>query len=311
MSRVFEALTKASEEKKQKIQKPSGDVETGLRELGQTEIESHGVTLPMHDNGHREETPPLPLPSANGHKSWRERLEEVFFGWDLRKYHNYPIVALENDSPASEQYKILREQIKRLRTDAGINTFTVTSPVKRDGKTTIAVNLAAVLALDYDEKVLLIDGDLRAPGVHRYFNAPGLPGLAEYLASGAKMSIKSLVQETFLPSLHVVPAGKPSHLSSELLARGKMKQAMEEIKAEFPRHRLIIDSPPVLSTPDPLVIARHVDGVLLVVRAGKTPRDYLTKALQSLNSSKIMGVVLNGAELGLSSKYYYYTRGVA
>jgi Mrp family chromosome partitioning ATPase len=85
-----------------------------------------------------------------------------------------------------------------------------------------------------------------------------------------------------------------------------MKQVMEAAWAEFPGYHIIIDSPPILSTPDPMVIARHVDGVLLVVRAGKTPRDYLTKALQTLNSNKVMGVVLNGAE-GISSKYYYYS----
>jgi len=86
-----------------------------------------------------------------------------------------------------------------------------------------------------------------------------------------------------------------------------MKDVLEEARADFPGYQIIIDSPPILSTPDPLVIAGHVDGVLVVVRAGKTPREYLTKALQTLNSSKVMGVVLNGAEMGMASKYYYYT----
>jgi Mrp family chromosome partitioning ATPase len=86
-----------------------------------------------------------------------------------------------------------------------------------------------------------------------------------------------------------------------------MKQLMEEARVEFPGHQIIIDSPPILSTPDPMVIARHVDGVLVVMRASKTPRDYLTKALQSLNSSKVVGVVLNGVDLGMASKYYYYS----
>ena len=69
----------------------------------------------------------------------------------------------------------------------------------------------------------------------------------------------------------------------------------------------MIDTPPILATPDPLVVARHVDGVLLVVRASKTPRDYVTKSIQLLNSTKLMGIVLNGAELGMGSKYYYYS----
>jgi protein-tyrosine kinase len=242
-------------------------------------------------------------PVTNGDKSRRERIEEWLLGWGLWRYNSYPIVALEKESPASEQYKILREQVKQ----AGIRSLSVTSPVKRDGKTTVAVNLAATLSLDYEESVLLIDGDLRNPGVHKYFDARQSPGLTDYLGSNTKMNLKNLVQETFLPGLRILSSGKPSHLASELLAKERMKQILNEAQAQFPGHRIIIDSPPILSTPDPLVIARYVDGVLLVVRAGKTPRDYLTKAIQSLNSSKVMGVVLNGADLGLSSKYYYYS----
>jgi protein-tyrosine kinase len=107
--------------------------------------------------------------------------------------------------------------------------------------------------------------------------------------------------------LRFLPAGKPSHLASELLAKERMNEILEKAKAEFPGHHIIIDSPPVLSTPDPLIIAHYVDAVLVVVRAGKTPREYLTKALQSLSSTKVMGVVLNGADLGIASKYYYYS----
>jgi capsular exopolysaccharide synthesis family protein len=245
--------------------------------------------------------------TANAGKSWRERIEELLFGWDLGRYQKYPIVSLEKDSAASEQYKMLREQIKRLRNDSGIETFSITSPIKRDGKTTVAVNLAAALALDYEERVLLIDGDLRAPGVHRYFNAPLSPGLSDYLTSPSNVSVTSLIRKTFVAGLQILPAGKTSHLSSELLAKDEMKRLMAKVRSEFPGHKIIIDSPPILSTPDPIVIARLVDGVLLVIRAEKTPREYLTKALQALNSRKLMGIVLNGANMGISSKYYYYT----
>jgi capsular exopolysaccharide synthesis family protein len=239
-------------------------------------------------------------------KTWRERIEELFFGWDLGRYATHPIVALEEESPASEQYKILREQIKRLRTEAGIRTIGITSPVKRDGKTTIAVNLAAAIALDYEQKVLLIDADLRAPSVHLYFNEKQGTGLADYLGSSAAREIKSLIQETHLSGLSFIPAGKPSRFASELLAKEQMARLLEEIRVELPDHIVIVDSPPVLATPDPLVIGRQVDGIIMVIRAGKTPKDYLAKALSAFNENKILGVVLNGADMGLSSKYYYY-----
>jgi protein-tyrosine kinase len=307
MSRVFEALTKASEERRHQPTEVDEPVLHIPANKAAEELEVSPSRMRVSNNGRAVEMPYLARTPPVESKSWREKLEEWFFGWDLRRYNNFPIVALEKDSPAAEQYKILREQIKRLRTESGIRTFSITSPVKRDGKTTIAVNLAAVLALDYEEKVLLIDGDLRAPGIHRYFNVNASPGLADYLSSSSSKGIKSYVQETFLSSLRILPAGKPSDLASELLAKEKMKHVMDEIRTEFPGHQIIIDSPPVLSTPDPMVLARQVDGVLMIVRAGKTPRDFLMKALQSMNSSKVMGIVLNGADLGMASKYYYYS----
>jgi protein-tyrosine kinase len=314
MSRVFEALTKANETKRQQSEWPVEEVESIVTAETAVEVKRPAPDPYFRANGTISRTNGV-VPKthgfypevADGEKSWREKIEDWFLGWGLQRYNSYPIVALEKESPAAEQYKILREQLKRLRVEAGIRSFSITSPVKRDGKTTVAVNLAAALSLDYEEKVLLVDGDLRAPNIHRYFNVPQSPGLADYLGSSSKMKLKSLVQETFLSGLRILPSGNPSHLASELLAKESMKQVMEEAQAEFPGYHIIIDSPPILSTPDPLVIARHVDGVLLVMRAGKTPRDYLTKALQSLNSDKVMGVVLNGADLGVASKYYYYS----
>jgi protein-tyrosine kinase len=309
MSRVFEALARAGEEKRGQIHQPETVTVKMLGEEKASTAEYHSKPIDTisKTNGAVYETHESYPSVTQGNKSWGEKIEQWLFGWGLGSYNNYPIVTLEKESPASEQYKILREQIKRLRSESGIRSFSISSPVKRDGKTTVAVNLAAALSLDYEEQVLLIDGDLRSPGIHRYFNAAESPGLADYLASTATTNLKNIVQKTFVPGLRILPSGKPSHFAAELLAKERMKQVLERAQIEFPGHYIIIDSPPILSTPDPLVIARHVDGVLLVMRAGKTPRDYLTKALQSLNSTKVMGVVLNGADLGFASKYYYYS----
>jgi capsular exopolysaccharide synthesis family protein len=309
MSRVFEALTKAAEVKQRHSDQPfevENDVTIEALVAAKTSILDQHVKpngAINKTNGAIQETGESYPSNANDRKPWPERIEEWLLGWDLWRYNSYPIIALEKESPAAEQYKILREQVKQ----SGMASLSITSPVKRDGKTTVAVNLAAALSLDYEGRVLLIDADLRAPGVHKYFDLPQSPGLTDYLGSSSKMNLKNLVQETFLPGLRILCSGKPSHLAAELLAKERMRQIIHEAQAQFPGYCVIIDSPPILSTPDPLVIARYVDGVLLVVRAGKTPRDYLTKAIQSINSSKVMGVVLNGADLGLSSKYYYYS----
>lgn len=303
MSRVFEALTRASGEKKQagaaNLEKP-----WVLQEGLAAEAEPSVGLVP--DNGSDSVSLPKPSPLAG---SWREKVDDFLFGRGLDRYQTYPIVAVERGSPAAEQYKILREQLKRLRSENGTRFVSVTSPVKQDGKTTVAVNLAVAMALDTEEQVLLIDGDLRSSEVHRYFGIDSSPGLSDYLRSSARGGLMNHVRRTFLPNLLVLPAGKPVDLSSELLAQEKMRDLVEEIHSRFASHQIIVDTCPVLSTPDPLVLAPQVDGIIMVVRAGKTPRSYLTKALQCLNSGKVLGVVLNGMELGMDSKYYHAHTG--
>ena len=309
MSRVYEALNKATQEKMRDSQKeqdnfsrsrPSMPTEADLARTPE-HMEQESISAFNGKSAHAAAKTVVRPPI----KSWRETLEEIFFGWDIRRYSNYPIVSLQEDSAAAEQYKMLREQLKVMRREAGIRSVAITSPVKREGKTTIAVNLAAAMALEYEEKVLLIDADLRAPSIHHYFNLKVPHGLSEYLGSNSNVGLRSLVNDTHLEGLQVIVAGKPTRFASELLAKEKMRQLMQEIHSELSGYTVIIDSPPVLSTPDPLVLSRHIDGIIVVIRANKTPKEYLTKAMGAFNSSKIVGVVLNGADLGLAPKYYY------
>jgi capsular exopolysaccharide synthesis family protein len=302
MSRVFEALERVSEEK-----------ESSSKTFGHRH-ENVGDKIEVRDGLPPDwhsivDNPSLTMPHSqtyNGRKSWREMVEDFLYGWGVGRYKRYPIVVLEKESPAAQQYKILREQVKRLRGEAGARSLSVTSALKHDGKTMVAVNLSAAMALDYEEQVVLIDGDLRSPDIHHYFGMESSPGLADYLRSSSNGDLMNFVQKTFLPNLWILPAGKPSDFSSELLAKLKMKNLMEEIRSRLPGYQIIVDSPPVLSTPDPWVLAREVEGIVMVVRAGKTPRECLLKAIQSLNSNKLIGIVLNAAELGLGSKYYHY-----
>ena len=294
MSRVFDALTRAGEEK--------------------NELEN-SLWVPVSE-GHSPENislrSPIPTPVLaptfpglrSQQRSWRERLEELCFGWDLRQYKTHPLIALEKESPAAEQYKILREQVKRLCIQTEARSIAVTSPVKGDGKTSVVANLAVAMALDSEQQVLLIDADLRYPELHRYYGVPSSPGLADYLRSDSKEDLSYYIQNGFLPNLRIMPAGKPEALSSELLARSKARGLIEEIISVFPGYQVIIDAPPILSTSDPLVLANMVDVIIMVVRAGKTPRKYLMEAVESLNSDKLKGIILSGTDLGSSYNQY-------
>jgi capsular exopolysaccharide synthesis family protein len=299
MSRVSDALERAAEDK---AQLSSRAVESQQwHRIEKNKIE----TVKANDNG---PSSLRRLPEFYTSRTWRERIEEILFGWDLRRLKTHRLVALEKDSPAAEQYRILREQVKTLRGETGARSIAVTSPVKHDGKTMVAVNLAVALALGSEEQVLLIDGDLRNPEMHRYFAVGSEPGLADYLTSNSNGNLSSYVRPTLLPGLQILPAGRHSELAPELLAKERMSTLLKEIRVTFPHGQVIIDTPPVLATSDPLVVAREVAGVIMVVRAGRTRREYVKKAVDILNSPKLLGVVLNGTQQEISYKYHRYAR---
>src|SRR3990170_2193932 len=328
MSKVSDALRRASEDSGQKITRVvderEQDNEKGKNDTSQARGGDPSSMMAQRlDNGENggEATngpilragagtglvvPTFPDSDVKPKRGFREAMENLLFGRDLAKYDAYPLVALGQNGSGGEQFKILREQINKICSQAGHRTILLTSPVKGDGKTTVAANLAAAMALDYEQQVLLIDADLRSPSIHRYFGISSTPGLSEYLGSNNGADLVSYVQNTSLPGLRVLPAGNSSAVSAELLATERMKSLVKKIPELFPGHKVIIDTSPILSTSDPLVLSRLTDGVVMVVRAQKTPRSCLSSALKSLATSKIIGVVLNGTELGMESRYYQY-----
>jgi protein-tyrosine kinase len=304
MSRVSDALERASGEAAQSIAKaledlePKPEVPVKIQETAHWQTRSKG-------NGEAHSSDLLESIQDPG-RPLLKRIQQRIFGRGLEKIKEFPLVCQDKNSSAGEQYKILREQIKKILTESGGCSLAIMSPVKGDGKSMVAANLAAVIALDYDQETLLIDADLRSPSLHNYFGIKPSPGLSDYLRSESSAGIMSYIHNTPLRGLRLLPAGMPTHLSSELLASEKMACLLKEIPGKFPGHRVIIDTSPVLSTPDPLVLARQVDKIVMVVRAGATPRECLSEAMKSLGSDRIKGVILNGAELGPSSRYYYY-----
>jgi protein-tyrosine kinase len=298
MPSIFEVLSKA---KKSTKGEGYGWIVTSQNE------ESNGATVL---NGHNGMRPPVSAsfaPMESQPESWIERVENILFGWRLQRYKNYPILALEQESQAAEQYKILREKLKRLKSESQRQCVCVMSPVKGDGKTMVAVNLAVAIAMFSDQQVLLIDADLRGPQTHHYFNIKSSPGLSDYLSSSsADEDVTSFIRDTFLPNLRILPAGNPTEFSCELLCKPKMRNVLAEIRSKFHDHQIIIDTSPLFTTPDPLVLARLVDGIIMVARAGKTPHECLLESVQNLGSEKIIGMVLNDVELTIGSKYYAY-----
>jgi polysaccharide biosynthesis transport protein len=213
------------------------------------------------------------------------------------------IVTKDPLSGTAEGYKALRSTLLLSSADGPPRKILITSSVPGEGKTSTAANLALVMA-QAENRVLLIDGDLRKPRLHHIFNLKNQVGLSNYLAgtyAGA-----NLLQKTQLPNLAVLTSGPTPPNPAELLLSQRMKQLIESLEHEF--DIIICDSPPVLAVSDPGILNRLFDGVILVIQAHKTNFDMAAKSIRSLRDvqARLLGVMLNGVNVK-KGDYYYYT----
>lgn len=208
----------------------------------------------------------------------------------------------DRDPLVAEQFRIFYTKIEQISHRDSYKSFAVTSAVKGEGKTSTSFNLAYLMAHEFKKKVLLLDCDLRNPSVKSYLqDEASVYGLIDVVKGNVSIN-KAIVHLTG-SSLYILPSGGHTKNSSELLSSTRMNKILTTLKEEF--DYLIVDSPPILSLADMNIISKMVDGVILVVRAGETPKDIVMKAIHSLPGEKIVGIILNGAE-NISKKYKYY-----
>lgn len=215
------------------------------------------------------------------------------------------VAAREGNDGAWEEYKKLRSLLVRLtRGTTFANTLLVTSTYSEEGKSVTALNLAMVLAQEYDHTVLLVDADLRRPSLHRYLELPPGTGLLQCLQGTATLP-QSLVK-TGLGKLVVLPAGGVAANSAEVLGSNRMSELIQELKHRYPDRYIIFDTPPALPFADAQVLATQVEGILFVVREGVAKLADIKEALAGLDRSKLLGVVYNDAQFPKKKGSYYY-----
>ena len=182
----------------------------------------------------------------------------------------------------------------------------VTSALPREGKTTAAANLAVTLA-QLGDKTVLVDADLRKPGIGRMLNlARGkYAGLSSYLAGVSSLDLVS-VPHPSIPNLAAIPTGPLPPNPADLLSSHRLADAVAELRTKF--KFVVIDSPPVMAATDAVILSVQVDGVLLVVRSGETPKAAFTRTCDLLVSvkSRMLGVVLNAVDAHAPDYYYSY-----
>lgn len=224
----------------------------------------------------------------------------------VKSFSDSLVMLSSPDSADAETFKVLRGQILFPKDRKVPRSMLVTSTFPAEGKTYVAANLAATLALSIDEYVLVIDADLRRPRLHRMFGYSKVQGLHDYLVGSHQ--IEELVVKSGIEKLSLLPAGKPPRNPTELLSSNMMMKFLDEVKEKYHDRFIIIDSPPSSVTAESKFLAQHVDGVIYVVMANKTPRKDIEKAIDNLGREKIIGIVFNGYEQVRKSYYRYYHR---
>ncbi|MEX2177021.1 MAG: polysaccharide biosynthesis tyrosine autokinase [Pirellulaceae bacterium] len=216
----------------------------------------------------------------------------------------------------SRELHLFEESIYGLRTHLmlahateGLCTVAVTSAVSREGKTSVAVQLAVSIARSTGEPTLLIDGDLRAPDIHRIFEVDRSPGLCEVLQGSP---LEDAIESQFTSSLHLLTAGQLATVAHRLLGNGEFPRLLEDLKKKY--RYIVIDTPPILAASEALMIARAADATVVCARRDFSRVDQVSEAYVRLRSAnvKIAGTVLNGIPPKVYSyRYgsYYYDRG--
>lgn len=217
----------------------------------------------------------------------------------------FPCLIAEPDSFAAEQFRKLRTFIF-MRTPQPPRLILITSAFPQEGKTTVALNLSVAISQEINKRVVLIDADLRMPSI--YFKDFGnSQGLCDYLTD--HIPLEAILKKSGNEKLWIIPAGKSSSRAAELIGSDKMAELLNTLRNFGEDTYVIIDSPPIVSSSEPLLLSRLVDGIILVVMADKTPRGAIRKAINAFPKEKILGAVFNQKEFK-EQKYYseYYYR---
>jgi len=218
------------------------------------------------------------------------------------------IVYKKPDSIPAEAFRALRTRLhfSKMANDK-IKTILVTSAAPKEGKTTVAVNLAATISLAHN-KTIILDLDLRKPRMHHMFETQKTPGVTDYLFGD--IELEKVIRKSHFENLYYIPAGTIPPNPSEVLASEQLEMLISKLKEQF--DTIVLDSPPIVAVTDAEILSRIADATILVVAANLTEVDLMQKAAELLsnNSGSFVGVLLNRFNYrngyGSYYKYYYY-----
>jgi len=288
MSRIHDALKRAEQERANAM---GGHVEPGV-----VQPELQPVAMPEHAHTATAVMPSSPF----SYETLLARCTAAKWNPDERT-----MLFFQDDEnrKGAEEFRTLRSRLYQIREKMPLKRLMVTSALPKEGKSFVAANLAQVIVRQQGRRVLLIDSDLRSPGMHRHLGASQTPGLSDYLLGEADEF--AVMQRGPMDNLFFIPAGKQATGAPELLANGRLKLLLQRVEPMF--DWIILDTPPVIPVADSTLLANFCEGVLMVARSNATPSDLARKAREEFQDKQLLGVVLNGipADQLPQSRYYY------
>jgi len=211
------------------------------------------------------------------------------------------IVLSEPHSPGADRFRFLRMRLEVLKSTSKLKSILITSALPQDGKSTVALNLAAALAEGGRRSVLLLEADLHNATLLQRVNLKAKAGLAECLESG--LDPLSALRHVEPLRCYLLPAGEAKGNPTDLFQLDSFRDLLQKLSPYF--DWILIDTPPVAPITDPIIISQHADACLLVIRADRTPREAIEKSLELLGPKKVLGILFNGVE-GLNELYSQY-----
>ena len=205
-------------------------------------------------------------------------------------------------SPVSEAFRSIRTNLSFLSPDNPLNNILITSSGASEGKSLVLTNLAISIAQN-DQKVIIIDADLRKPMLHRFFGMTNFNGLSNILTD--EITFEEALRETDTKNLSMISTGVMPPNPAELLSSKKMELVLD--KAEKEADVVLLDSPPAIAVTDAVILSNKVDGVIIVVASHETHRDMLVATKDKLKKAhaNIIGTILNKYPVQKSKGYYY------
>jgi Mrp family chromosome partitioning ATPase len=208
-----------------------------------------------------------------------------------RKRSDERLVADNFQHPIADVYRLLRAQVLQRMKKLNMTTLAVTGGQEGDGATTTAANLAISIALDVNQTVLLVDLNLREPGIHKKFGLSPTSGIEDYLRGGCEL--KDCLLNPGMARLVILPARVSKDEAADLVVSPRMTALTKELRSRYADRIIIFDMPPLLESGETLGFLPTVDAVLYVARSGRTTKDELARAAELLKGYPVIGTMLN------------------